>query len=65
MAHLAMLIIFYVDVIFCQNFNLPHIYHIFVDFNFFWNENFQINHMVSKHGSYYVKWHGSMYLQLL
>jgi nicotinic acid mononucleotide adenylyltransferase len=23
-----MLVIFYVDVIFCQNFNLPHIYHI-------------------------------------
>jgi hypothetical protein len=23
----------------------------------FWNENFQISHMVSKHGLYYVKWH--------
>jgi hypothetical protein len=31
MAHLAMLVIFYVDVICCQNFNLPHIYHIFVE----------------------------------
>jgi hypothetical protein len=30
MAHLIMLVIFYVDVISCQNFNLPHIYHIFV-----------------------------------
>jgi hypothetical protein len=30
MAHLTMLVIFYVDVISCQNFNLPHIYHIFV-----------------------------------
>ncbi len=29
MAHLAMLVIFYVDVIFCQDFNLPHIYRIF------------------------------------
>jgi len=31
MAHLAMFIIFYVDVIFCQNFSLPHIYHTFVE----------------------------------
>jgi len=23
--------------------------------------NFQINHMISKHGSKYVKWHGSIY----
>jgi hypothetical protein len=30
MSHLAMLVIFYVDVISCQDFNLPHIYHIFV-----------------------------------
>jgi hypothetical protein len=30
MAHLAMLVIFYVDVIFHQNFNLPHIYDILV-----------------------------------
>jgi len=29
MAHRGMFFIFYVDVIFCQNFNLPHIYHIF------------------------------------
>jgi hypothetical protein len=29
MAHLAMLVIFYVNVISCQNFSLPHIYHIF------------------------------------
>jgi hypothetical protein len=31
MVHLAMLVIFYVDVISCQNFNLPHIYSIFVE----------------------------------
>jgi hypothetical protein len=30
MAHLTMLVIFYVDATFCQNFNLPHICHIFV-----------------------------------
>jgi hypothetical protein len=29
MAHLAMFVILNVDVISCQNFNLPHIYHIF------------------------------------
>jgi hypothetical protein len=29
LAHLAMLVTFYVDVITCQNFNLPHIYHIY------------------------------------
>ncbi len=28
MAHLAMFVIIYVNVITCQNFNLPHIYHI-------------------------------------
>jgi hypothetical protein len=30
-AHLTMLVIFYVDVITCENFNLPHIYHIFAE----------------------------------
>jgi len=30
-AHLAMLVIFHVNVIICQNFNLPHICHIFVE----------------------------------
>ncbi len=29
MPHLTMLVVFYVDVIFFQNFNLPHIYCIF------------------------------------
>jgi len=29
MAHLAMFVIFHGNVIICQNFNLPHIYHIF------------------------------------
>jgi hypothetical protein len=31
MAHLAMLVIFYVKVITCKNFILTHIYHIFVE----------------------------------
>jgi len=35
MAHLIMLVIFYVDVISCQNFNLSHIYHIFAKKNSF------------------------------
>jgi hypothetical protein len=30
-SHLAMLFIFYVDVITCQIFNLPHIYSIFAE----------------------------------
>jgi hypothetical protein len=64
MAHLAMLVIFHVNVITCQIFNLPHIYHIFVEKLHFLKWKFQINHMVSKHGSNYVKWHGSIFLQL-
>jgi len=64
MAHLAMLLIFYVDVISCQNFNLPHIYASLLKKIIFWNENLLISHMVSKHGSCYVKWHGSIYLQI-
>jgi len=35
MDYLAMLIIFYVDVITCQIFNLPHIYHIFAKKTYF------------------------------
>jgi hypothetical protein len=31
MVHLTMFVIFHVNVITCQNFNLPHIYHIFVE----------------------------------
>jgi hypothetical protein len=31
MTHLAMFFIFHMDMIACQNFNLPHIYHIFVE----------------------------------
>jgi hypothetical protein len=31
MAHLTMFVIFYLDVIFCQNFNLPHIFRIFAE----------------------------------
>ncbi len=31
MAHLAVLVIFHVNVITYQIFNLPHIYHIFVE----------------------------------
>ncbi len=30
MVHLVMLVIFHMNVITCQNFNLPHIYYIFV-----------------------------------
>jgi len=33
MDHLVILVIFYVDVISCQNYNLPHIYRIFVEKN--------------------------------
>jgi hypothetical protein len=44
------------------------IYHTFIASLFkkliFWYENSQISHLVSKHGSYYVKWHGSIYPQL-
>jgi len=56
MAHLPMFFIFYVDVISCQKFNLPHIYHVFAEKAPFWYENLQVDHMVSKRGSYYVKW---------
>ncbi len=35
MAHLTMFVIFYVDMIICQNFNLPHIYHILAGKNHF------------------------------
>jgi len=33
-----------------------HLSHICLKKHIFWNENFQISHMVSKHGSNYVKW---------
>jgi hypothetical protein len=55
MTHLITLVIFYVDVISFQNFNLSHIYRIFVEKHIFCDENVQISHMVSKHGSYYVE----------
>jgi hypothetical protein len=64
MAHLTMIFIFYVDVIICKNFNLLQIYHIFAKKLILWNEFFLISHIVFKHGSYYVKWHGSIYFQL-
>jgi hypothetical protein len=35
MVSLAMLVIFHVNVIICQIFNLPHIYCIFVEKNYF------------------------------
>jgi len=63
-AHLAILVIFHVNVITFQIFNLPHIYCMFVKKLIFWNEKIQINHMVLKHGLNYVKWHGLIYLQL-
>jgi hypothetical protein len=31
MPHLAMLVIVHVNVITCQNFNMPYIYHIFAE----------------------------------
>jgi hypothetical protein len=61
MAHVAMCVIFHVNVIICQIFNLSHIYCIFVEKPHLLDENFQINHMVSKHGSNYVKIHDSIY----
>jgi hypothetical protein len=60
MAHLAIFVIFHMNVISCQIFNLPH----FFSKHIFWNEKFRINHMVSKHSSNYVKWHGSIKFQL-
>jgi hypothetical protein len=61
MAHLVMFVIFYVNVIFLIKIS---IYRIFAEFFHFWDQKFQISHMVSKHGSYYMKWRGSLYLQL-
>jgi hypothetical protein len=44
------------------------IYHTFIAFLLkiliFRDENFQINQMVSKHDSTYVKWYGSIYFQI-
>ncbi len=56
-----MFVIFYVNVIFLIKIS---IYRIFAEFFHFWDQKFQISHMVSKHGSYYMKWRGSLYLQL-
>jgi hypothetical protein len=43
MAHLNMFVIFYVDMIICQNFNLPHIYRILVGKkSFFEMKNFKL-----------------------
>jgi len=55
MAYLTIFVIFYVDVINCQIFNLLHIYRIFAKNLIFWNDLKKINHIVSKHISYYVK----------
>jgi hypothetical protein len=56
MAHLVLLFIFHVNVITCQNFNLPHIYCIFVEKTLFFEMIFfQISQMVSKHCLNYVK----------
>ncbi len=33
LAHLIMCVIFYVNVITCQNFNLPHFFHIYIFLN--------------------------------
>jgi hypothetical protein len=37
------------------NFNLSHVYCIFIEKNHFLRRKFQISHMISKHGSNYVK----------
>jgi hypothetical protein len=43
MAHLVMLVIFHVNVITCQNFNLPHIYCIFAEkISFLEMKNFKL-----------------------
>ncbi len=43
MAYLVMLVIFHMNMITCQNFNLPHIYPIFVEKNsFFEMKNFKL-----------------------
>jgi len=61
-----MFVIFHVNVIICQNFNLPYIYCIFAIKKLIFLDDFKkIGHMVSKHGSNYMKWYGSIYLQLL
>jgi len=62
MTHLAMLVMFHVNVITCQNFNLPNMYRIFARKKYFLKWKFQINHII--HGSNYMKWYGSIYLQL-
>jgi len=56
-AHLIMFVIFYVDVIYCQSFILPHIYCIFAQNNHFLKWKFTNNHMVFKHGSIYLLTH--------
>jgi hypothetical protein len=63
MAHPTTLVIFYVPMFICQNF----IYYTFITFllkNSFFNDFLAISHIISKHGSYYVKQHGSIYFQL-
>jgi len=57
MVHLVMLVIFHMNVITCQNFNLPHIYYIFVRKTHFFKWKFS---MVSGHGSNYAQCHGSI-----
>jgi len=64
MAHLTMHVIFHMNVINCENFNLPHINHIWKNSKKNFNEKFQIGDIVSKHGSNYVKWYGSTCFQL-
>jgi hypothetical protein len=51
-----MFVIFHVNVIICQNFNLPYIYCIFaIKKLIFLDDLKKIGHMVSKHGSNYMK----------
>jgi hypothetical protein len=54
MAYLVTLV-FHVNVITCRKLNLQHFYCIFVKKPIFKNENLKNSHIVSKHGSNYVK----------
>jgi hypothetical protein len=51
MAYLAIFVIFCVDVITCQNFNLPHIYHI--DHNLDKGHNQKDQTLLQKWGAIY------------
>jgi hypothetical protein len=62
MAHLVKLVIFHVNVITCEIFNLPPIYCIFARKTHFLRWKIS-NNLVTWYPNY-VKWHGSIHLQL-